>query len=255
MSAMRSMVVALCAAAGCAGAAVRIGDPREQVLAELGPPSGHIRGSDFELLYYPSGTVQLRGGRVVALQMRTAEQARAEREAELLARRREEAERRHRRAQGERELRALIESEEYRALTPAEQIEQLARFAQAHPGVSIAAPLLAAQRALEEEQRRERRSRELAEELEAQREESARRERRRVAPPYLVSGNTTVWYVEPWVYWVPAWGVVPPLAGPDCRHRVETFRPTGAGTPTWPYNFGMGGAEVRIGPRQPSMGW
>lgn len=240
-----------------AAGAVEIGDTRDTVLTELGSPSGHIRGGGIEILYYPRGIVQLRDGRVTAVEWRSEEETRARLLAELEARRRMEAARRSRRALGEDALRAMIESEDYRMMSPSERIERLAEFSRNHPEVSIAGPLLEAQRALAEERRREARSREVAEELERHSAEAARRAASRAgyAPPYMVAGGTTVYFVRPWTFADhfgagPAWLDRPP----DCRARTAASR-SSSGMSTWPYNFGMGDSGPRLGPRPPGMGW
>lgn len=239
-----------------AAGAVEVGDTRDMVLAELGSPSGHIRGGDMEILYYPSGTVHLRDGRVTTVEWRSEEETRARLMAELEARRRMETARRARRVRDEERLRALVESDDYRLMSPSERIERLAEFARLHPEVSIAGPLLEAQRALSEERRREARAREVAEELERHYAELSRRATSRGhAPPYMVSAGTTVYFVRPWTFADhfgagPAWLDRPP----DCHARAAAGRAS-SGSSTWPYNFGMGEGGPRLGPRSPGMRW
>ncbi len=240
-----------------AAGAVEVGDSRDRVLAELGSPSGHIRGGGIEILYYPMGVVQLREGRVTIVEWRSEEDTRARQRAEWEARQRIEAARRSRRARGDAALRELVESAGYRMMSPAEQIERLAEFSRMYPEVSIAGPLLDAQRALAEERRREAHAREVAAELSRYASESVRRSAgREYAPPYMVAGGTTVYFVRPWTF-ADHFGEGPAWLDrrPDCHARAGWNRSSSAGVSTWPYNFGMGEGGPRLGPRPPGMGW
>lgn len=236
--------------------AVEIGDPRERVLIELGPPSGHIRGMGFELLYFPRVVVELNDGRVCAVRRRSEEEVRSRPPVDRILKRRVEAVRQTRQTHAEEALQALVDSAEYRLLTAAKKIERLAEFARNHPEVSIWQPLLDAQRALAEERRREARSQQIAAELEEWADQNARRAMSgRYAPPYMVSAGTTVYYVQPWTFvnylgGGGAWIDRPPNC--DARSRLPLTASPGS---TWPYNFGMGSGGLRLGTRQSGMSW
>jgi len=62
--------------------AVKLGDGREAVIAEMGQPTGVIRMPDREMLYYERGTVHLRKDKVIKAELLTADEVRKRREAE-----------------------------------------------------------------------------------------------------------------------------------------------------------------------------
>jgi len=73
------LVVGACV--GVSAWAVKEGDSRQAVIAELGIPIGEIQRGDEGILYYERGTVHLRTGVVVNADLISAEQAREQREA------------------------------------------------------------------------------------------------------------------------------------------------------------------------------
>ena len=70
-------------------AEVHTGDTEAQVLQELGAPKGRMKQKDVETFFYDGGTVQLRDGKVIALDGQMA--ARARQRAEQAAFEREQA--------------------------------------------------------------------------------------------------------------------------------------------------------------------
>ncbi len=241
-----------------AGAAVSPGDSREAVLAELGLPSGHIRIGGEELLYFEGATVRLRNGVVVAADVRPPEVVRARPGAGngALQRARMPVPAAALPDPNVR-LREMVATPEFQLLSPEEQIAALGDFAAQNPGANILGYVLAARRRLDEQERLRRRMREIEEELNRLATEARRRQREPIWPATTVVGGTLIHRVRPWtVGWMaeaegPGWS----WRVHDCRHPAGRSAGAPLGTSGWPYNFGMGTAPVRAGPRQPGMGW
>lgn len=235
-----------------AAAAIQIGDPRDAVLAELGPPRGYIRMDHGELLYFARGTVRLRRGCVEEFELLTPEEARARQRAEVQAAAPRSG---ARRAAAESaliaaELTALTGSVEFHLLSPEEQIDRLAAFAAERPGAPIAPFIATARRRMEERDRIQQQSRDATALLAAYAEAAQRREREPIFPSYFVHGGTTMYYVRPWTIGFGGMPMTCQWGPPDCLRSSRPAPPS-----TWPYDFGTGGSRLRIGARTPSMAW
>jgi hypothetical protein len=88
---------------------VYVGDSRETVQAALGEPRAYIRYHTTELLTFERGQVELKEGRVVRVDLLSAE------EAEMLRRQREEEEARRQRAEAELRMQRRVEGERLKA--------------------------------------------------------------------------------------------------------------------------------------------
>ncbi len=187
--------------AGTAGtaAAVQPGDSREAVLAELGPPRGELRIDPVELLYFERGSVKLRDGTVVQVDLVSGEEAarrRAERERQAAERRARAAEASARRmAEGEAERERLLSDPRLASAPADEQVRLWASFMDRYPEVDVSVPYVRALERYRAEQRIEEQERRLSE-LEfqvwdarqraeaAEREAQAARRRSYVVYPY-----------------------------------------------------------------------
>lgn len=148
--------VPLCAADPAVGATFA------EVRAALGPPKGLAKAGDRQLLYYDRGQIELTGGRVsrVALRSAEAQAAHAAKVAAEEARIREESElRRARRlSEGEAVMAAKLADTRFNAAPLAYQVSFWEDFARRYPGVDCREPLAIARLQLAEqlEERRER---------------------------------------------------------------------------------------------------
>jgi len=129
----------LCGLATCAWSEVGVGDPREDVVSELGDPKGYLKAADYEILYYERGRVVIRAGVVSAVQMLTEEQHLAqqrqedqERELQLA---RNEQQHLERLAAGEAYRAQLLGSPTFLASPASAQVDTWRRFMQQYPEV------------------------------------------------------------------------------------------------------------------------
>jgi len=145
--------------------AVALDQSREEVIAELGAPSGELTLGDQTTLVYPQGEVKLSRGKVIAHAL-MEEATLAERQAarDLRLARRE--------AEGRELLNGLHAEEAFQQRPPAEKLRFWQQFAARYPMISVQAKITAAQaememvrRAREAEQANEARLAELEERL------------------------------------------------------------------------------------------
>ncbi len=231
---------------------VEPGASREEVLKELGAPTGFIRISNFgEILYFADLTVKIVSNRVAEVRARSDEPLlRVAQPARTPPRAAQPADPETVQA----ELQRMVQSPGFRILSPEEQIARLFEFAATHPGAQISPYVALARREMElREARAEaaRRTQELLDEL--QRAQAQRT--REILPSYMVYGDRMVWYVRPWTLgFHDRAGPAFLDRRPDCRYRPATVAP-GYSNPAWPYDFGLSSEPLRIGPRQPGMRW
>jgi len=261
---VRHAVWGLALAAGVvlapAGAlAVGVGASRADVIAELGDPVGAITLADEELLYFDRGSVRLRGGRVTSAQLVTADEARRRREAEAAASARAAASAAasaaRRKAEGEAVLRVWLEDPAFRSAPLPEQAARWEAFARRYPEVPIAGYLSEVTRRMEDQRVREEQERRIAmlefRAAQAEQAASAAREQASRFPAYMMAPGRTIYYVSPWT--------VPGGPFGECREKGTSAGSvrTGSsgGSSSWPYDFGMRGSGVGIGPRRPGMPW
>lgn len=120
---------------------IEIGDSRDSVIADIGEPGGFMASGDMETLFYKRGTVMLERGKVISVQIRSAEKQKQIEAEKLQALDDErEAKDRARKAhieKGRAEKRRLLESEEFKSLPPHERLAQWRSFQHTYPDVSI----------------------------------------------------------------------------------------------------------------------
>ncbi|MFZ5496167.1 MAG: hypothetical protein ACOZE5_12645 [Verrucomicrobiota bacterium] len=161
------LVLTLCATPFAAGAEVAPGATFDEVRAVLGAPSGQVRAGGRHLVYYARGAVELVGGRVARVDLRSPEE-----HASLLAREerlRGESEARRARLIGEGAAlrdRKLADAS-FQAAPAAYQVAFWEDFARRYPGVSCVEPLTIARarlnEQLEEKRRKDEEARRIAE--------------------------------------------------------------------------------------------
>jgi len=252
MRAANYVIRLMLAGAFATARSVEPGASREEVLKELGPPTGFIRISNYgELLYFAGLTVKVLSNRVVEVRPRSDEPLpRVTQPTRPPPRAAQPADPETVHA----ELQCMVQSPEFRILSPEEQIARLVEFAATHPGAQISPYVALARREMElREARAEaaRRTQELLDEL----QRAQARRTREMLPSYMVYGDRMVWYVQPWTLgFHDRAGPAFLDRRPDCRYRPATVAP-GYSNPAWPYNFGLSSEPVRIGPRQPGMRW
>lgn len=258
------VAAALCAGGPQAAQAVSTGADRDAVIAELGEPAGVIRLPNEELLYFDRGTVRLRDGVVVDVQLVTAEEARRRREAEAAMAARVAASRSaqaaRRKAEGEALLRAWMEDPVFRRASLQEQADRWTEFARRYPEVPVAGYLSDVTKRLEEQQVREEQERRIAmlefRALQAEQTARAAEERASRSTPWMTApGGRSIYYVSPWT--VPGGPGDPSCVPYADRHRDSSRHGGGtSGTSSsWPYDFGMRGSPVGVQSRQPGMKW
>ena len=156
-------VLALLALAVPVGAAdPAVGATFAEVRSTLGLPKGLARAGERQLLYYDRGQIELTGGRVSRVILRTPE-AQAAHEAKVAAteaRLREETAQRHERLnrEGEAVKAAKLADDRFAAAPLAYQVSFWEQFARKYPGVDCREPLTIARLQLAEhlEEKRER---------------------------------------------------------------------------------------------------
>ncbi len=155
------LCLVLALAAVSAGAAEVVpGNSLEEAIAALGSPRGRLQVGDRNLVYYERGEIEMQGGRVTRVALRTPEE-----HALLLAREeRQRGEREVRRNQliaaGTVERDRKLADENFRAAPLAYQVSYWQDFARRYPDVSVVEPLAIARlkynEQLEERQRKDR---------------------------------------------------------------------------------------------------
>ncbi len=175
---------------------VRVGDTHEEVIAELGKPSGFIEMADVVWLYYERGRVRLQDDRVAEVALVSAEEA-----ARLTAERQREAERQRavraaqqaqRQAAGEALLEARIHDPYFLNRPATEQVAFWRDFRARYPGVPADAHYAAALERYQREQEQAWRRREQEQRLQslearlARAEEQARRRPVTTHAPYVI---------------------------------------------------------------------
>lgn len=122
------------------------GDSREQVLAKLGTPTGHISVGDLERLFFERGEVTLTRGSVTSVKLLTRrqwEQSERERLASAKEKAREagrtQTARAESRRRGAEALTLLLDDARWKEADPQGRLEILARFAKSFPEADIAA--------------------------------------------------------------------------------------------------------------------
>ncbi len=150
---------------------VRVGDTHEEVIAELGKPSGFIEMADVVWLYYERGRVRLQDDRVAEVALVSAEEA-----ARLTAERQREAERQRavraaqqaqRQAEGEALLEARIHDPYFLNRPATEQVAFWRDFRARYPGVPADAHYAAALERYQREQEQAWRMREQEQRLQS----------------------------------------------------------------------------------------
>ena len=231
-------------AACVARAGVAEGWTREQVTAELGPPTGSIAMSGREVLYFERGTVEFRNGRVARADLVTAEEARQRREAEARAYQawlRAESERSARRkAEGERELQRMLGDPQFLLEDPERQVAVWQDFMRRYPEVPAGVHLLEAQRRAEEARER-RETEERLSRLEWMAVESQSRARAAEEEAQRLRSQTSRTYVLGWP--APYYHYQRRPYDVRVRNRRDDAGGSSARGPTsrfeaWPYDFG-----------------
>jgi hypothetical protein len=175
---------------------VAVGDTADMVHERLGEARGFIRSGDYEVLLYPLGKVELRGGVVTAVNLVSqaeADERQRQREADAQARReQQDARRQARYEEGITARERTLGSTEFAAASGARQVAYWEQFRQRYPEVPVAAELAAAHSRRDSELQNEQMQQRLADmerrvadaeaaAREAEREaEAARRARSRV---------------------------------------------------------------------------
>jgi len=160
------MGLAVLAMLGCLGglraygADIEVGDTLQQVIAELGTPSGSMAVGSYKLLYYERGKVELSDGRVTGFDLVSAEVAEARRLERQL---REEQERLDRErelarlfAEGSARRLEVLGNADFMASPAADRVAFWQDFRKRYPGVSLGSEYTQALQELQVERERQR---------------------------------------------------------------------------------------------------
>ncbi|MCX7008843.1 MAG: hypothetical protein NTY53_16625 [Kiritimatiellaeota bacterium] len=184
--------------------AIKLGDARMDVVAELGAPTGFIRAGKDETLYYERGTIQLQNGKVVNFEIMTPEQLR-ERQAAAERIRAEQTERlvqlrAQLKTEGEAALKKVLADPDFVNAAPAAQVARWREFMKKYPDVPVGEYYLPALKRYEEEQAHTAQDQRIAA-LEQRLQEAEQRamlnDTRRMQYPSLYVIQPSVWYRPP----------------------------------------------------------
>ena len=118
--------------------ALEIGDSYEQVVEELGKPSGQANlGNQEKLMKYPRGMVRLVDGKVVEMDLIPEEEWKAKQEAEKVAATRQAEADRVRIKKGLELAERVFQSPEYRMAAATRQLNFLAYFRKTYPEIDV----------------------------------------------------------------------------------------------------------------------
>ena len=204
MKANSQMVLLVVLAIGSAAEAVKLGDSRMDVVAELGAPAGFIRYSKEETLYYERGTIQLLNGRVANFEIITSEQLREKKAAEAQARAVQAAKAAELRAQlkteGESVLAKLLADPDFVNASAAVQVTRWREFMKKYPDVPVSEYYLPTLKRYEEDQAQQARDQRIAD-LEKRVQDAEQRvlmnDTRKMQYPSLYIIQPTMWYRPP----------------------------------------------------------
>jgi hypothetical protein len=189
---------------GGAAGAVKLGDTRLDVVADLGAPTGFVRCSKEETLYYERGTVQLLNGKVVNFEIISTEQLRERKAAEektraaLLAKAAEQ--RAQLKTEGESVLAKLLTAPDFVNAGAAVQVARWREFMKKYPDVPVAEYYLPTLKRYEEEQAQQARDQRIAD-LEKRVQDAEQRvlmsDTRQMQYPSLYIIQPSMWYRPP----------------------------------------------------------
>lgn len=241
----------LLASSAVASADVRIGDSEEEVRRVLGAPVASIRTESRHILAFDRGQVELRDGRVIALDLVTEEEALAIRarriERERWERAQSERQRRERLAEGTALLERRRADPVFQTSAAAEQVAYWRAFQLSYPEVNIALEYAAALARAESEKQQQLRI--------AEQDQRVRDLEDRVAAAERQAARRTFLRYDPSAYVITC---APSRPYTPCADRVTTCgRPTlsvplrvslsGENQPIRPALYFINGAAVANG--------
>jgi hypothetical protein len=145
------LLLAASAAPFLSAAEIEPGTPLEEVRAALGPPKGQALTAERQVLYYERGEIELRDGKVVRANLRTAEEHAAMVAREERLRADQEARREQLMAEGVALRDRKLADPAFLAAPVAFQVAFWENFARTYPGVSCTEPLTIARLRLNEQ--------------------------------------------------------------------------------------------------------
>jgi hypothetical protein len=198
------LVLLAALACGDAAQAVKLGDSRMDVVAELGAPTGFIRCGKEETLYYERGSLQLQDGKVVNFELLSPDQLRAKKVAEAKARAEQAARVAELRAQlkteGESVLAKLLADPDFVNAGSAVQVARWREFMKKYPDVPVSEYYLPTLKRYEEEQAQQARDQRIAD-LEKRVQDAEQRvllnDTRQMQYPSLYIIQPSMWYRPP----------------------------------------------------------
>ncbi len=134
---------------------IEVGDSREKVISELGDPEGVIKSTDYEMLSYERGKIQLMGGVVTSANIMTAEELISTKEnARIIAEKKEEEQEafiklNHQRGLDLRER--IVTSTVFPEFPGNRKVQILKNFSKNYPEIDITDLLLPALEEMEQE--------------------------------------------------------------------------------------------------------
>lgn len=184
--------------------AVKLGDSRMDVVAELGAPAGFIRYGKEETLYYERGTIQMQNCKVANFEIISPEQLRKKKAAETQARVIQAAKAAELRAQlkteGESMLAKLLADPDFVNASATVQVIRWREFMKKYPDVPVSEYYLPTLKRYEEDQTQQARDQRIAD-LEKRVQEAEQRvlmnDTRKMQYPSLYIIQPTMWYRPP----------------------------------------------------------
>lgn len=141
----------VCLTAFVAAADPKVGDSRDRVDDELGPPTGRMAVGNRETCLYERGTIEFVDGRVAAVKLVTEQQLRASLAAAAEQERLAAEKRKQLTAEGGVEKAKILADPSFTNKPPAERLARWREFAATYPGVDVSAETGAAQQAVQSE--------------------------------------------------------------------------------------------------------